>query len=83
MTHGVPQGTCLQPILWLIYSNYMLALSNEDCTHGSRMRQEDFLFGEYCKGCRIENEYADDLQYPISGKDEEELVDSCNKILIR
>ena len=61
----------------------MPALSNEDCKHVSKMTQEDYLFGDYCKECGIGNGYAHDLQYTISDKDDEELVGSCNKILKR
>ena len=68
-------------ILWLVYSNDMPSLKNNQCRREGRQRHERYLFGNYCKECGMRTGYADDLQFIISGKYDEESIVLCNRVL--
>ena len=58
-------------------------INNKECTHQEAHRKDDYLFGDYTMEGGVTNGYAENLQYTISEKDNEELIKRCNNVLER
>ena len=66
--HGVPQGSIMGPLLYLLYVNDFPSIIEDDTCDNPYHSYNEKLFGNECKKCGLLPVYMDDGTYLLRGR---------------